>query len=138
MPVKRKKVKRFVIDVNTLITIFITRKTDWLQTYVIQNALEIFIDNNLVEELARVLDYPKIKKWLPLNKRSYLTLVHSISTFVLAEGFDVQCPDPEDYYLYNLALYVNAKLLVSGEKALLEWQKSPVETISLSKFKELF
>lgn len=138
MPVKRKKVKRFVIDVNTLITIFINRKTDWLQAYVIQNALEIFIDNNLVEELARVLDYPKIKKRLPLNKRSYLTLVHSISSFVLAEEFDVQCPDPEDDYLYNLALCVNAKLLVTGEKALLEWQESPVETISLSKFKELF
>lgn len=138
MPVKRKKVKRFVIDVNTLITIFINRKTDWLQGYVIQNALEIFIDNNLVEELARVLDYPKIKQRLPLNKTFYLTLIHSISTFVLAGGFDVQCPDPEDDYLYNLALSINAKLLVTGEKALLEWHESPVETISLSKFKELF
>ena len=135
---KRKKVKRFVIDVNTFISVFINRQTQWLLDYVIQNALEVFVDSNFVDELSRVLEYPKIKRRLPKDKIYYLTFVHSITTFVIAKEFKVQSPDPEDNYLYNLALATNSKLLITGERALLEWEESPVTTISLSEFKELF
>ncbi len=63
----RRKVKRFVIDVNSYITIFINHETDWLLDYVDKNRIEIFVDNSLVAELTRVLEYPKIKKLLPYN-----------------------------------------------------------------------
>ena len=138
MSVRRKKVKRFVIDVNTYITIFINRQTDWLQHYVIQNSLEIFIDNNLVEELLHVLGYARVKKYLPLDRLYYLAFIRSISTFIQAEDFRVKSPDIEDDYLYNLELTARAKLLVTGEKALLQWKDAPVETINLARFKQLF
>ncbi len=138
MPVRRKKVKRFVIDVNTYITIFINRQTDWLQSYIIQNSLEIFTDSNLVEELVRVLEYAHIKKYLPLDRIFYLTFIRSISSFIHAEDFGVKSPDEEDDYLYNLALTAHAGLLVTGEKALLKWKEAPVEAINLAAFKQLF
>jgi hypothetical protein len=33
---------------------------------------------------------------------------------------------------------MHAKLLVTGEKALLGWEETPVKTISLAAFKKLF
>ena len=138
MAVRRRKVKRFVIDVNTFITIFINRETEWLLQYVIQNKIELFVDSYLMDELLRVLDYPRIKRRLPLDKNIYANFVLMISTPIVATVFHVNSPDKEDNYLYDIALTAHAKLLVTGEKALLKWTSSPVETINLTTFKELF
>ena len=91
-----------------------------------------------MNELLRVLDYPRIKKRLPLDKRIYANFVLLISTPIVATEFHVNSPDKEDNYLYDIALTAHAKLLVTGEKVLLNWPKSPVETINLTCFKELF
>jgi putative PIN family toxin of toxin-antitoxin system len=85
-----------------------------------------------------VLDYDRIKKHLPLDRVSYLTFIRSISTLINSEDFQIKSPDPEDNYLYNLALTANAKLLVTGENALLQWKEAPVETINLTTFRQLF
>jgi putative PIN family toxin of toxin-antitoxin system len=138
MAVRRRKVKRFVIDVNTYVAIFINGETEWLVQYVIQNKIELFVDNNLIEELLRVLDYPRIKKRLHLAKHIYANFVLLISTPIIASPFQVNSPDKEDNYLYDIALTAHAKLLVTGEKALLNWGKSPVKAINLATFKELF
>jgi putative PIN family toxin of toxin-antitoxin system len=60
---KKRKVKRFVIDVNTFITIFINQEADWLLQYILKNKIEVFSDSRLITELLRVLDYPRIKKY---------------------------------------------------------------------------
>ena len=138
MAVRRRKVKRFVIDVNTYVAIFINGETEWLVQYVIQNKIELFVDSNLMEELLRVLDYPRIKKRLHLGKHIYANFVLLISTPIIASPFQVNSPDKEDNYLYDIALTAHAKLLVTGEKALLNWGKSPVKTINLATFKKLF
>ncbi len=138
MPVKRKKVKRFVIDVNCLISIFLTREIDWLIEYVDKNSIEIFVDKFLLKELSAVLFYPKFNRYFSGDKIKYINSIKDIAIDIESDDFHIQCPDPEDNYLYNLALTANAKLLVTGEKALLQWKDSPVETISLSTFKELF
>jgi putative PIN family toxin of toxin-antitoxin system len=138
MAARKRKVKRFVVDVNSFISIFINKEQQWLLNYVAQNSIEIFIDNYLLEELSRVLDYEKIKKLLPFDKLFYLNLVQTLGIPVKAQPFYIQSPDPEDNYLYDIALTVNAKLLVTGEKALIYWKDTPVETISLSTFKQLF
>lgn len=138
MAVRRRKVKRYIIDVNTFITIFINRETDWLLRYVIQNKLEIFVDDNLIDELLRVLNYPRIKRLLPLDRRIYTNFVLSISTHIISDSFNIHCPDKDDNFLYDIALTVKAKLLVTGERALLSWKDSPVKTINLKAFKELF
>lgn len=133
-----RKVKRFVIDVNCFVTLFINRETDWILQYVVKNKIEIFIDANLLAELTRVLEYPKIKKILPLESFLYIKFVRVISTYVDVVPRNIKSPDPEDDYLFDLAICSNAKLLVTGEKALLGWNQSPVKVISLTQFKELF
>ena len=138
MPAKRKKVKRFVIDVNTFITLFINKDTDWLLQYVLQNKIEIFVDKHLINELLLVLSYHKIKKILPLDKHLYANFVLLISTYIKSDEYHIKSPDPKDNYLYDIALTSNAKLLVTGEKALLNWVDSPIDTINLTKFKALF
>jgi putative PIN family toxin of toxin-antitoxin system len=135
---KRKKVKRFVFDVNTFLTIFINRELEWLFDYVLKNKIEIFVDQNLIDELNRVLDYPRIKKLLPLANHIYIDFVLLISTYIKSESFKVSSPDAEDDYLYDIVLTAHAKLLVTGEKALLSWTEAPVETINLAQFKNLF
>lgn len=64
--------------------------------------------------------------------------VKRFSTPIVATAFHVNSPDKEDNYLYDIALTAHAKLLVTGEKALLHWTKSPVKAINLTTFKELF
>jgi predicted nucleic acid-binding protein len=91
-----------------------------------------------MHELSRVLDYTHIKKLLLFNKQNYIDFILSLSTYIKAESFNVHSPDKDDDYLYDIALTAHAKLLVTGEKALLSWTEAPVETINLAQFKNLF
>ena len=68
----------------------------------------------------------------------YIRFVQNLSINIVSQTFNLLSPDPDDNYLYDIALSANAKLLVTGEKALLNWEDSPIETISLSDFKHLF
>lgn len=139
MPIRRKKVKRFVIDVNCLIALFLKQETVWLVEYVGKNSIEIFIDKLLLEELTNVLFYPKFSLYFTADKISYINIIKDIAIEeIRAEDFGVKSPDKEDDYLYNLALTARAKLLVTGEKVLLQWKDTPVETINLATFKQLF
>jgi len=106
--------------------------------YVLQNNIEVFVDDNLVNELRRVLEYPRMKKFLNLDTSAYVSFIKLISTNIKSNNFNIQSPDPEDNYLYDIALTANAKLLVTGETALLEWENAPVKAISLANFKKLF
>jgi len=134
----KRKVKRFVIDVNCYITLFINRETDWLLDYVTRNKIEIFIDHNLLSELLYVLEYPKIKNLLPLDSFAYINFVRLVSIQIESSFHHIQSPDAADNYLYDIALSANAKLLVTGEKALIQWTETPLKTISLSQFKKIF
>jgi len=71
-------------------------------------------------------------------KRKVKRFIQNLSINIDSQTFNLQSPDPDDNYLYDIALSANAKLLVTGEKALLNWEDSPIETVSLSDFKNLF
>ena len=113
------RVKRFVIDVNCWVTLFINGEADWLLHYVIQNNLELYFDGALLDELNRVMHYDRIKKLLPLGTAFYLQFVRLIGTSIKSVDHAIESPDPTDNYLYNIALTAHAKLLVTGEKALI-------------------
>ncbi len=138
MPGARKKIKRFVIDVNALVSIFMSGQMDWFTVYIAKNRIEIFIDKALLAELTAVLDYSKIKKSLKFSKDTYVDFVRFISTEISTSAHNISCPDPDDDYLFDLALSAHAKIIVTGEKALLNWKHSPVELVSLADFKKLF
>jgi len=57
---------------------------------------------------------------------------------MIAKQFNVHSLDHEYDYLYNLGIATNSQLLITGEKALLEWEESPVIITALSEFKELY
>ncbi len=138
MAAVKRKIKRFVIDVNTYVTIFINKDTQWLLHYIATNKLEIFVDSHLLFELARVLEYSKIKKLLPLPPAIYLSFIRLISTEITSKPWGISSPDPMDNYLFDLALSTHSKLLVTGDKALLEWESAPIKMISLPTFKKMF
>lgn len=92
----------------------------------------------LISELRHVLYYPRIKKRLILDKNIYINFVLLISTYIVADRFDIKSPDPGDDYRFDLALTAHAKLLVTGEKVLLDWEETPVDVVNLSAFKQLF
>jgi predicted nucleic acid-binding protein len=89
---RKRKVKRFVIDVNSFFTLFINRETDWLLQYILKNNFEILADRNLINELLRVLDFSRIKKLLPPDKEIYTNFVLLINTHIKAENFNIQSP----------------------------------------------
>ena len=138
MTVSFKKVKRVFVDVNCFVSILINRDTERFVRYISQNNLEVFYDKLLMEEMKRVLNYPKIKSILTLKTELYLSILELIGTKIVSKPYEFQCPDENDGYLYNIALSANAKLLVTGDKALLNWQNPPIDTISLAQFMDLY
>lgn len=57
---------------------------------------------------------------------------------IKSDAHSVGSPDAEDNYLFDIALTAHARLIATGEKALLNWNRSPVPPISLTAFKKYF
>lgn len=51
---------------------------------------------------------------------------------------EIKSPDPDDDFIFALAINSNAKAIVCGEKILLNWNSSPIKIISKIEFENLY
>lgn len=63
-----------------------------------------------------------------------------ISIVLLKEDIHatINSPDPDDDYIFELAIRNNAKAIVCGDKPLLNWEASPIKVISKKEFELLY
>lgn len=135
---RRKKLKRFVLDTNVWISYAINGELEWLTHYIVQNKLLIYASPLLLAEIKKVFQYARVKKLLNASPAVYMSAI--ISIVLLKEDIPVaiNSPDPDDDYVFELAISNNTKAIVCGDKPLLNWEASPIKVISKKEFEMLY
>jgi len=62
------RVKKYVLDANIWFSYFISKQEKILAAIILQNDLSIFYCNELIEEIARVAGYSRIKNMVSVLK----------------------------------------------------------------------
>lgn len=135
---RRKKIKRFVLDTNVWISYAINGELEWLAHYIVQNRLLIYASPLLLAEIKKVLQYAKVKKLLNASVASYMNVITAIVLSKEDIPAAINSPDPDDNYVFELAISNNAKAIVCGDRPLLYWEASPVKVISKKEFEMLY
>lgn len=86
--------------------------------------IEIVMSQALLEELAAVLNYPKINKrlnWSAEKIHHYIEFLMFHSEMVVVNTIEIKIPqDPSDEKILATFLQSNADFLISGDKHLLD------------------
>ena len=135
---RRKKLKRFVLDTNVWISYAINGELEWLAHYVVQNRLLIYTSPLLLAEIKKVFQYARVKKLLSASAASYMNVMTAIALLKEDLPVKINSPDPDDDYVFELAISNNVKAIVCGDKPLLNWEASPIKVISKKEFEMLY
>lgn len=127
-----------VLDTNIWVSYIISGNLSELTAQILTYQLQIFACKDLSAELEDVLQRQKIKKLLSHPVNDYLRLIQKLTT-----DFDIQstftgAPDPQDNFLFDLALQSGSSLLVTGDKRLVAVSVSSLSILTLSDFKKRF
>jgi uncharacterized protein len=126
--------KRFTIDTSVYFTYAFYGKLNRLFEVIEKRNLHVFIDNNLIAELER-----NFAKKIKIEKEVIALLINQLREITIFHNTELHfstCPDPKDNFLFDLAIQTNSEVIVTQEKALLNWSESPVIIHDLKWFKE--
>jgi len=104
---------------NVWISYAINGELEWLAHYVVQNRLLIYGSPLLLAEIKKVLQYAKVKKLLNDSAASYMDVITAIVLLKEDIPIGINSPDPDDDYVFELAISNKAKAIVCGDKPLL-------------------
>ena len=114
---------RAVLDPNVLVSAALSRggtPATLLRRW-LEGAFELVVSPTLLDELARVLDYPKIRRRITRDEAVELVALLGTRGELVADpdtSAAVTSPDPDDDYLIRLAHAARA-VIVSGDSDLL-------------------
>ena len=129
---------KVVIDTNIWISYFRNNRLDEIARLILDNDLRVLTSPYLVTELETVLQKPKFKTnpEIPVSRYIYFHLRLTVFEITMPRFSD--SPDPEDNFLFDLAIQHNATRLVTGEKRLLSMKEiEGVQLITLAELKSL-
>lgn len=116
---------KIVLDANVFVSALINPhgKPAQILNYVFENKIRLFTSPSIIEELQRVLSYPKLVKRHGLEKEELKKFVSDLLSIVsLVEGkkaIDAIVKDPADNNYLSCALDAKADFIVSGDIHLL-------------------
>jgi len=128
---------RIVLDANVFVSALINPrgKPAQILNYVFENKIRLFTSPSIIEELQRVLSYPKLVKRHGLGKEELKKFVFDLlSIMSLVEGkktIKVIVEDPADNNYLSCAVDAKADFIVSGDTHLLnlrEYQGTQIVT----------
>ena len=97
--------------------------------------LEIYIDKYLMAEIVRnavkITGNISISNKIEQDIRQFSYHINTIPTFT-------NSPDPKDNFLFDLALQTNSEVIVTKEKALINFKDSPISIHDIQWFKETY
>jgi putative PIN family toxin of toxin-antitoxin system len=116
-------VPRLVLDTNTLVSALLFRqgRLTWLRTAWQDGAVTPLVCTTTVNELLRVLTYPKFR----LNRDAITELLAEFLPYAETIALSAsqtngpRCRDPDDQVFIDLAIVANADGLVTGDRDLL-------------------
>ena len=113
---------KVVFDTNTVVSalLFANGQLSWLREHWRSGEVTSLVSRPTVDELIRVLAYPKFK----LNRTEIEALLADYLPFTSAVTVSPRpqspkCSDPDDQMFINLAIEGQADTLVTGDRALL-------------------
>jgi uncharacterized protein len=125
-----------VIDSSVYFTYALYGKLNRLFSVIVNRNLVIYIDDNIIRELEK-----NFAKKIKLNETQIAILIEQLKEITLQHKTDLYfstCPDPKDNFLFDIAIQTNSEVIVTQEKALLQWKESPVIVHDLKWFKEKY
>ena len=119
---------RAVLDTNLLVSYLLTHRppiATIIDDHLAQDAFTMVTAPELLEELDRVLTYPKLQRYYSTEERTrFVALVMALSEAVdLPETIPRICRDPDDDQLIACAVVGEADVIVSGDDDLLSLER---------------
>ena len=101
----------------------------------LQEELELVASPNQIEELKRVMDYPKFN-FTEEQKAMFVSIIMEIATMVEITGkVKVIVDDPDDNAILETAIVGDANYLISGDPHLLKLKEfAKVKIVTASEF----
>ncbi len=127
-----------VLDTNVYVTYARYGRLQNLVQTLFHHDLNFLVDGTLLAEIDDVLRRPGVLKDETLSVDDVVSFIQEFTIHVVARSSFVLSPDPEDNFLFDIALQHRAPVIVTDEKALLGFTASPVAVRSLKWFKENF
>ena len=128
--------QHFVIDSSVFLSYAAYNKLYRLENAVEKYGLKVYINATLLDELEKNL--PKVLRSTNLTTPIAIDIIIAISTSVEIIPQFTLSPDPKDNFLFDLALQTNSEVIVTKEKALLNFIESPVPIHDIKWFKETY
>ncbi len=126
---------KIILDVNIWLSLFIKKKADILLDILIDNDLEIVSDIHLRAEFLEVILRNKFHKYFSDEDiKDSILFFDSVTVKYPTTKIFSGSPDKKDDYLFDLAIQTQSKILVTGDKKLLNFKIKEIETISLAEF----
>ncbi|MCL2417481.1 MAG: putative toxin-antitoxin system toxin component, PIN family [Bacteroidales bacterium] len=112
---------KIIIDTNLWVSFLIGKKTSVLESLLSNANLTIYVCDNLLDEFKRVVEKPKIQKYIPEEDIvATLELIVMFCTHATLNKTAVSpVRDVNDLYLLSLAETVSADFILTGDKDLL-------------------
>lgn len=139
---------RVVLDTNVLISAFISQTGAPAQIFALWRSgdLEIIVSSETLDELTRVLSYPRVTRYLrytPEQIERFLALLRMGAERIETESIEnltVINDDPDDDKFFALALAAQAQYIVSGDKAhvLPVRQYEGIQVVAPASFLQMF
>lgn len=129
---------RLIIDSNLWISFLISDKQRKLDRLLFLDQVKILFSVELLNELTKISQYPKLKSYFKQNaiEEMLLNLEPYIELIEIKSNVQI-CRDHKDNFLLNLAKDGKANFLLTGDKDLLVLQKiGKTSIISISEFLE--
>ena len=135
---------KIVLDTNVFVSALINPrgKPAQILNYVFESKVRLFTSPSIIEELERVLSYPKLVKRHGLEKEELKKFVSDLlSILSLVEGkkaIEVIVEDPADNNYLSCALDAKADFIVSGDIHLLNLREyEGIQIITPAQFLEM-
>ncbi len=109
---------KIVIDTNDFISALIGKKhREKLKTVLATPTIELFADDNLLNELTEVAHREKFRKYVtPAEVALFLEGIKTRLTIITPTTVVTDSPDPDDNYLLSLALDAQVEYVITGDK----------------------
>jgi putative PIN family toxin of toxin-antitoxin system len=133
---------RAVVDTNLLVSYLISHRppiSELIDVHLAQEHWVLITAPELLEELDRVLQYPRLQRYYTQEERvRFVALVAALGELVeLPRSVPRICRDPEDDWVIACAVAGEADAIVSGDRDLLDLkQVSNTPVLSARQFLE--
>ncbi len=116
----KKNNYKIITDPNILLSYLIGKRLKSLEDLFNRENIEFIISDNLLDELATKIAFPKFRKYFEIDKGlAFIKFLKGRSILILTTSEIKVCRDSKDNYLLALAKDAKADFLITGDNDLL-------------------